>query len=103
MPDESDNIGSNASVPSPTKLAIKSRPASYKAGELLQERSGGLPVWIRAPKSGTEYFTGFSRSKLYELTSKGYIRSKSIREPGQVKGTRLFYLQSILDYIERCE
>jgi hypothetical protein len=60
-------------------------------------------VWIRAPKSGPEYFSGFGRSKLYELDAKGKIRSTSIREPGQVKGTRLFNLQSILDFIESCE
>jgi hypothetical protein len=60
-------------------------------------------VWIRAPKGGPEYYSGFTRSKLYELDAKGRIRSTSIREPGQVKGTRLFNLQSILDFIESCE
>lgn len=62
-----------------------------------------MPVWVRAPSRGPEHFTGFSRSKLYELASAGLIRSVSIRQPGQVKGTRLFHLQSILDYIDRCE
>jgi hypothetical protein len=74
-----------------------------KARELLTERANGLPVWIRAPKFGTEHFTGFSRAKLYELAGKNLIRSVSIREPGAIKGTRLFHLQSILDYIEKCE
>ncbi len=60
-------------------------------------------MWIRAPKSGPEHYTGFTRSKLYELDAKEKIRSTSIREPGQVKGTRLFNLQSILDFIESCE
>jgi hypothetical protein len=60
-------------------------------------------VWIRAPKSGPEHYSGFTRSKLYELDAKGRIRSASIREAGQVKGTRLFNLQSILDFIESCE
>ena len=79
------------------------RPLSPKAGELLQEQFRGLPVWIRSPKQGPENYTGFSRAKLYELAGKGKIRSVSIREPGQVKGTRLFNLQSILDFIESCE
>jgi len=74
-----------------------------KARELLQDTSRGLPVWIRSPKQGTEFFTGFSRAKLYEAAGKGHIRSVSIRSPGQVKGTRLFHLQSILDWIAKCE
>jgi hypothetical protein len=71
--------------------------------ELLGDREGGLPVWIRSPKNGLDFYTGFSRSKLYELADKRHIRSVSIREPGQVKGSRLFNLASILAYIERCE
>jgi len=76
---------------------------SPRAGELLTERTGGLPVWIRSPKTGPDYFCGFSRSKLYDAATKGHIRSVSIREPGQTKGTRLFNLASILAYIEKCE
>ena len=79
------------------------RPLSPKAAELLQERQRGLPIWIRSPKFGTEFYCGFSRAKLYEGAGNGHFRSVSIREPGQVKGTRLFHLQSILDFIERCE
>ena len=59
-----------------------------------------LPLWIRAPKKGPEHWTGFSRSKLYELAKDGKIRSVSIREPGQEKGTRLFELKSILAFID---
>ena len=70
---------------------------------ILAERQAGLPVWVRSPKSGTEHYTGFSRSKLYEGAAKGHFRSVSIREPGQVKGTRLFLLSSILAFIERSE
>lgn len=59
-----------------------------------------LPLWIRAPAKGPEYWTGFSRSKLYELVKDRKIRSVSIREPGQEKGTRLFELRSILAFID---
>jgi len=79
------------------------RPIPAKARELLQDQARGLPVWIRPPKQGVEFYTGLSRSKLYEGAGKGHFRSVSIREPGQVKGTRLFFLQGILDFIERCE
>ena len=69
--------------------------------QLLRERDGPLPVWVRPPKTGNEFFSGFSRSKLYAEAAKGHIRSVSIREPGQIKGTRLFELRSILSFIER--
>lgn len=76
---------------------------SPQAKKLLQDRTHGLPVWIRSPKIGVETYSGFSRAKLYELAGKNAIRSVSIREPGQVKGTRLFNLASILAFIEKCE
>jgi hypothetical protein len=74
-----------------------------KASALLSERAGNLPVWVRANTRGPEHFTSIGRSKLYELAGKGLIRSVSIRQPGQVKGTRLFHLQSVLDYVASCE
>lgn len=83
-------------------LAI-TRPVPAKVRELLHDQSHGLPVWIRSPKHGVEFYSGFSRAKLYEGAGKGHFRSVSIREPGQVKGTRLFHLQSILDFIAKCE
>ena len=79
------------------------RPIPAKARELLNDQSNGQPVWIRPPKQGVDFYTGFSRAKLYEGAGKGHFRSVSIREPGQVKGTRLFHLQSILDFIAKCE
>jgi hypothetical protein len=85
------------------KSASNTRPVPQKARELLNDQSNGLPVWIRPPKSGLEFYSGFSRAKLYEGAGKGHFRSVSIRAPGQVKGTRLFNLQSVLDFIARCE
>lgn len=79
------------------------RRLSVSAAELQAERDGLLPVWCRAPKSGPEHYTGFSRAKLYELAGDGKIRSVSIREKGKTKGTRLFHLGSILDFVARCE
>ncbi len=70
---------------------------------LLKDRNGTLPVWIRSPKKGPEFYSGITRSKLYDLYSQGKIVSKSIREPGQIRGTRLFNLQSILNFIDGCE
>lgn len=72
-----------------------------KLNELLQDKDGPLPIWIRPPKIGPEFYTGFSRSKLYSLGKEKKIRSVSIREVGQIKGTRLFELKSILNFIEK--
>lgn len=83
--------------------AKKTRPVPAKARELLSDQADGRPVWIRSPKQGVEFYTGFSRAKLYEGAGNGHFRSVSIRAPGQVKGTRLFHLQSILDFISKCE
>jgi hypothetical protein len=76
---------------------------SARLDELLGESLHRLPVWVRPPKAGVEFYSGFSRAKLYEGAARGHFRSVSIREPGQVKGTRLFNLQSILHFIERVE
>ena len=89
--------------PAANTPASKTRPAPAKARELLNDQSNGLPVWIGPPKNGVEFYSGFSRAKLYEGAGKGHFRSVSIRAPGQVKGTRLFNLQSVLDFIARCE
>jgi hypothetical protein len=52
------SVGSNA--PQTT------RPVPAKARELLQDQAKGLPVWIRPPKTGVEFYSGFSRAKLGE-------------------------------------
>ena len=94
----SGNHGTPEATPA-VRRSLKPTAASFAA-----ERVGVLPTWIRPPKSnGQEYHTGLSRSKLYELAGRGKIRTASAREPGQVKGTRFFHLQSILDYIASCE
>ena len=82
---------------------VQNTRAAARIRELVTDKVGTLPVWIRAPKFGQEYFSGLSRSKLYELHWQGKIQSKSIRQPGQVKGTRLFNLRSVLDFIETCD
>ena len=96
-----DNESPTFPATSPAQLA-KAR-IKREVKERTAETLAGLPVWIRSPKGGTEPYSGFSRSKLYELAANGLIRSVSIREPGAMKGTRLFNLQSILAYIEKCE
>ncbi len=94
--------GGNAPAQSPVPDLTHKRLARLES--LLAERGDrGLPIWIRAPKSGAEHFTGFSRAKLYDGAAKGHFRSVSIRERGQTRGTALWNLQSVLDYIAKCE
>jgi hypothetical protein len=80
-----------------------SRSLAPSASQIMSDRDGALPVWVRAPKRGHEFYSGCTRPKLYEWAGKGFIRSVSIREPGKIKGVRLFHLASILGFIERCE
>lgn len=77
------------------------RRVSRRVQEIMTERDGLLPVWIRAPKSGPEHYTGLSRSKLFNLASEGHIRSVSLKDPGQIKGVRLFHLGSVLSFIDQ--
>ena len=94
MENASDKTGGTSA--SKTRLAPQAR-------ELLQDRNGNLPIWIRSPRIGNDFYCSLSRAKLYELAGDGKIVSRSIREPGQIKGTRLFLLQSILDFIASCD
>ena len=98
----SQNPSSNEVDP-PTRAEVARQNHQRKINDFAADRQDGLPVWIRSPKSGLEHYTGLSRSKLYELSDRRAIRSISLREPGAIKGTRLFHLQSILDYFESCE
>jgi|GEM_PF-6168640 len=98
MTSDSCNTGSAAG-------STVSRSAFHNAqiNNLLADRDGNIPIWIRSPKGRLEHYTGLSRAKLYELAGEGLIRSVSLRKPGEVKGTRLFNLQSILRFIEEQE
>jgi hypothetical protein len=74
------------------------------AVELLAERNGGQPIWVRAPRGGGPCpWSGLSRSTLYALASEGRIRTASIRAPGSLRGVRLFHLPSIMALIEASE
>jgi len=99
-----DTFSGNRSGPktAPAQISRRTKLAPGVAGQQA-EREALLPVWVRAPKSGVEFYSGQSRAKLYDWAGKGYIRSVSIREPGQLKGVRVFHLESILAFILQCE
>jgi hypothetical protein len=43
-----------------------SRSLAPSAAQIMADREGGLPVWVRAPKRGHEFYSGCTRPKLYE-------------------------------------
>jgi len=74
---------------------------NMKTPKETKENHTPLPIWIRAPKQGgTDYYCGLTRSKLYELARRGLIKSVSLAKVGETRGTRIFNLQSILEYID---
>lgn len=81
---------------SPKRLGVSS-------SELAADRVGLRPIWIRAPKQGHEPHCGLTRAHLYSLAQRGLIRTSCLRDPGALKGVRLFHLPSILAYIESHE
>jgi len=86
-----------------TSPAVKpSRRLSPGAQEILAEQHAGRPVWVRPPKVGQEFYSGLTRAKLYQLAAEGKIKTACLREPGALKGCRLFQLESILNFLEGC-
>jgi len=55
------------------------------------------PEWLRIPQA-IQLF-GIGRTKLYELIGNKRIKSASIRERGQVRGTRLISFDSLNEYL----
>jgi hypothetical protein len=99
MPLQTKSIGGSESAAQQNNT----RPIPEKVREFLNTQQNGKPEWIRPPKQGVEFYCGFSRARLYQGAKDGDFRSVSIRKPGQTKGTRLFHLQSILDFIANFE
>ena len=77
------------------------RKLTPTVSEILADRDGRLPVWVRAPKAGgLEHYSGQTRATLYAWATEGLIRTASVRQPGKLRGIRLFHLASILEFIE---
>ena len=64
-----------------------------------QDTDNVRPEWLRIP-SAVKIF-GISRTKLYELIGKQKIKSVSLRERGQIRGTRLLSYDSIMKYLDQ--
>ena len=55
------------------------------------------PEWVDA--KGAEFYFGLKRSHLYQLKDAGKIRSVSLRERGKASGKRVFFYDSIRDFL----
>ncbi len=53
------------------------------------------------PCQDVQRLFGIKRGTLYNLAAGGLVKSVSLRQRGNVKGVRLFYLQSVSDYLHK--
>jgi hypothetical protein len=54
--------------------------------------------WCRMPKPGQRLF-GLSRTTLLELSNGRKIRTVAIKKPGAIRGIRLVFMPSLLEYL----
>jgi hypothetical protein len=57
------------------------------------------PEWVRIDEAVRLF--GLSRSRLYQLIGQKRIKSFSLRERNQIKGTRLLNYDSLCEFFER--
>jgi hypothetical protein len=54
--------------------------------------------WVRMPKP-KQRLCGLSRTTILELSEAGFVRTVALRKPGAIKGIRLVFMPSLLDYL----
>ena len=70
--------------------------------KMQEVTNGAYPeIWIRLPGRGRCPYAGLTRPHYYALISAGAIRSACLKKPGAIRGVRLVWLPSVLEYIER--
>jgi hypothetical protein len=57
-----------------------------------------LPEWLRVSEACT--YSRLSKPKLYQLLNRGLIKSCSLKERGQIKGTRLISSDSLRLFLQ---
>jgi predicted DNA-binding transcriptional regulator AlpA len=78
------------------------------AAALLMKSNKSLPPnqptpdaareWLRVKEACT--YSCLSKAKLYDLMNRGLVKSSSLRERGQIKGTRLVSFDSLRQFLE---
>jgi hypothetical protein len=56
--------------------------------------------WMRVPDAVR--YSGMSRAKLYVLMAEGQIKTACVRRKGNIRGLRLFSIESIDAFLESC-
>ncbi len=79
---------------------------TIEKNQLVREATSGdsntsIPQY--ADSKGLRRLTGISRSYAYLLASEGKIESACIRRPGCIRGKRLWYVPSVLKFLESCK
>lgn len=54
--------------------------------------------WLRVKEACA--YSRLSKPKLYDLMNRGLVKSSSLRERGQIKGTRLVSFDSLRQFLE---
>lgn len=83
-------------------------PATHNNPTALAPVASGIPAtqpahaipsdWLRVKEACS--FSRLSKPKLYQLINAGKIKSVSLRERGQVRGTRLISFDSLRAFLE---
>lgn len=75
------------------------KPSLPKSDKVSSESGDDIRrEWCRIAEAC--HFSGISKPKLYQLLNRGDIKSVSLRERGQIKGTRLVSFDSLRDFLE---
>ena len=78
--------------------SLKPTSALSSKSENPSTETNALPrEWLRI-KEACE-FSRVSKPKLYDLINRGLIKSVSLKERGQIKGTRLVSFDSLRDFL----
>jgi hypothetical protein len=80
-------------------------PENLKGGTTVPQylqpgRRVHAPKWLKPGQVPDHY--PLSRSQVYVLLNHGLIKSRTLRRPGNVRGTRLVLVESIEQFIESC-
>lgn len=77
-------------------LRVNKKPTTQTA--LAHDASSDRLEWLRVDEARA--FSRLSKAKLYDLINRGLIKSVSLKERNQIKGTRLISNDSLRAFLE---
>ncbi len=78
----------------------RTRAARDSARKKAANLRGYPDRWVKAPVRGYCPETGLTRAAFYQLADLGKIKTACIRQPGAIRGNRLFHLGSVLAFLD---